>query len=596
MDGLPNPRDGFARAAPLPFRRAAVAVSSYDRPPRFSSDDPDANAARFGTKGSSPPRRRFALDTETFFFFFGASARLRRLLSSHDLEVRVVVVAVVTLVPGDAFALPLVAPWGSCARAGGGARGGGARPLYFLLLLLLARLLLSRRRARVARAARGALREHRLGDARGKRRGHRREAREAPSAGRLGDGLIPRALQAESPGFRRAESAGAAHVPHPHDAFAGGGDERARSPPGSALCSAAVGVVARRDDRLDARGVRASDGERRLGGRRPRVERHHVAALAPEVRHAVRARLREAHHALGRVEHADARARLRGRDGQPRLAHRGVRVPAGREREELGLRLVLRLVRDAALGHVPHGDVRVGARRHGDAPRAVHGERVHAAPVRAHRLERVPAIDGPDDQAAVHAAAHHARRLGGGGGAVERQARHRAFVPGERAEIRDRAVGVVVPDADEVVRAAGREEPALRRDALALREVRVEGERPSHRRAVGPAAAAAAPGQILHAVPEHEALVASRDQGRHRAGCARQAPVASAREHDSTRARLRNWRDEPTTRRVVRERKIHDRERNVRKKRACALQMFRRATKSSLVVPTAARLVSPLAA
>ena len=74
LDGLLNPRDGFARAAPLPLRRAAVAVSSYDRPPRFSSDDPDANFALFGTRGSSPPRRCFALDSETFFFFFGASA------------------------------------------------------------------------------------------------------------------------------------------------------------------------------------------------------------------------------------------------------------------------------------------------------------------------------------------------------------------------------------------------------------------------------------------------------------------------------------------------------------------------------------------
>ena len=78
LDGLLNPRDGFARAAPLPLRRAAVAVSSYDRPPRFSSDDPDANFALFGTRGSSPPRRCFALDSETFFFLFGASARASR--------------------------------------------------------------------------------------------------------------------------------------------------------------------------------------------------------------------------------------------------------------------------------------------------------------------------------------------------------------------------------------------------------------------------------------------------------------------------------------------------------------------------------------
>jgi hypothetical protein len=39
---LLNPRDGFARAAPLPLRRAAVAVSSYNRPPRFSSLAPRA--------------------------------------------------------------------------------------------------------------------------------------------------------------------------------------------------------------------------------------------------------------------------------------------------------------------------------------------------------------------------------------------------------------------------------------------------------------------------------------------------------------------------------------------------------------------------
>ena len=133
---------------------------------------------------------------------------------------------------------------------------------------------------------------------------------------------------------------------------------------------------------------------------------------------------------------------------------------------------------------------------------------------------------------------------------MERKARHRAFVPGERAEIRDRAVGVVVPDADEVVRAAGREERALRRNALALREVRVGGDRsPTRCRP----AAAAAPGQILHAVPEHEALVASRDQGGHRAGRARQAPVASARERGGSRARclqreLARRDDHPTSR------------------------------------------------
>ena len=107
---------------------------------------------------------------------------------------------------------------------------------------------------------------------------------------------------------------------------------------------------------------------------------------------------------------------------------------------------------------------------------------------------------------------------GRGARAVKRQARNRAFVARQRSEIRHRAVGVVVPNAYQVISASARNEPALRGDAFALREVRIQGEGPRDRGStILSTIAAAAAGKIVHGVPEHEALVAPRDHGGHRA-------------------------------------------------------------------------------
>jgi len=72
LAGLLNPRDGFAFVAPLPLRRAAVAVSSYDFPPRFSfSSGFDVNLGFLGTNVSSPSIA--ALGFFIIFFFSGFS-------------------------------------------------------------------------------------------------------------------------------------------------------------------------------------------------------------------------------------------------------------------------------------------------------------------------------------------------------------------------------------------------------------------------------------------------------------------------------------------------------------------------------------------
>ena len=87
LDGFANPLEGVAFFTPLPLRLAAVATSSYDRPPSRSPPPffPVLNPGFRFTNTSSAPlrdgsrsesRRRFASPSARAFFFFPVVARL----------------------------------------------------------------------------------------------------------------------------------------------------------------------------------------------------------------------------------------------------------------------------------------------------------------------------------------------------------------------------------------------------------------------------------------------------------------------------------------------------------------------------------------
>ena len=95
-------------------------------------------------------------------------------------------------------------------------------------------------------------------------------------------------------------------------------------------------------------------------------------------------------------------------------------------------------------------------------------------------------------------------------------ARHETdLVSSESAQVGGAAVGVMMPNPDEVVRAAGGDESAPGRHALALGQVRVQRER-AHHRGGAIAAAAAAARKVVQLIAEHETLVAPGHHRRHR--------------------------------------------------------------------------------
>mmetsp|Transcript_8395 Transcript_8395/g.38075 ORF Transcript_8395/g.38075 Transcript_8395/m.38075 type:complete len:325 (+) Transcript_8395:606-1580(+) len=300
-------------------------------------------------------------------------------------------------------------------RAGGSRRVGPLPRLLRLPQLDFLPFLLHLRRVSVLLGADG------LRDGLRQLRGHDRHAREPTTTRRLCQRYVPRAVHAHVPRPRRRAAARAhrAKVPETDGPLGRAGDEAHGPAPGAPHDGPALGVVHGEHHALHPRGVGLRDRERGFGRGSPRVVAKDVAAFQPEARQGIVASLRHAHHPLWRVENARDGAGLRARDRQSGPRHGRVGITARGEGQELGLGLELGLVSDSSLFHVPHGDVRVSPRGHGDQAAPVHGQRVDPAAVRLHGLESVPLPHGPDYDVPVDGTAHQSGGLPGGIRAVK---------------------------------------------------------------------------------------------------------------------------------------------------------------------------------